>query len=238
MTDNLELWKSVEKTDTTFTKQVNQRGGYTAISPQYQAKMATEKFGPYGHGWGLQESEFDMRLFEATGMVIHKALFFYLLDGNVQTFPISNSICPQTGKEGQKRNDEDWAKKVETNTISKALSRLGFNADIFLGLFDDYEYVETLKTEEAIDKAGDKDAAIIEKQTELKDYVKRQLEAIKEYNEMTTVNGVVKAATRHLQRQKSIPSLAELAEAGILAIVRDATAKKASIGEGEVYPNA
>lgn len=224
--DNLEIWKSVEKTDTTFTKQVNQRGGYTAISPQYQAKMATEKFGPYGHGWGLAESDFDMSMFESTGMVIHKAVFFYLLDGAVITFPISNAINPQMGTGDKKRNDEDWCKKVETNTISKALSRLGFNADIFLGLFEDREYMEALQTEQAIEKAEDKEAEIIKQQEELTAYITNQLDGIKEYQGASAINGVVKVSTRHLERQKAIPALRELAERGLKAIVREATAKK------------
>lgn len=229
--NNIKLWKSVEKTDPSFTKHVAQRGGYTAIDPQYQAKMATEKFGPYGHGWGLQESEFDMRLFEATGMVIHKALFFYLLDGAVTTFPIHNAINPQTGKEGQKRNDEDWCKKVETNTISKALSRLGFNSDVFLGLFDDREYVDQLNTEHDIEKSEDKEATIKAKQAVVIEYVSNQRKAISDFSELNTINGVVKAATRHLTRQKQIVELKDLAERGLTAIVRDAEAKKGSIAE-------
>ena len=227
--DNLKIWKSVEKTDLEFTKTVNQRGGYTSISPQYQAKMATEKFGSYGYGWGLAESDFDMSLFESTGMVIHKAVFFYLLDGAVITFPISNAINPQIGTGDKKRNDEDWPKKVETNTISKALSRLGFNADVFMGLFDDREYVDQLATEQAIEKSEDKDKAIKEKQDELTQYIQKQLAGIEEYSGASAINGVVKVSTRHLERQKSIPALRELAGRGLKAIVRDATAKKAAI---------
>lgn len=227
--DNLDLWKKVEKTDLDFVKQVNQRGGYSAISPQYQAKMATEQFGPYGHGWGLVESDFNMELFESTGMVIHKAVFFYLLDGIVQTFPISNAIKPMTGSGDKQRADEDWCKKVETNTVSKALSRLGFNADVFMGLFDDREYVDQLATEQSINKAEDKEAAVKEKQEELTEYVKKQLDGIKEYSGALAINGVVKVATRHLERQKQIPELKALADKGLIAIVRDATAKKAVI---------
>ena len=64
MNKNLKLWDAVEKTDLQFTKHVNQRGGYTAISPQYQLKCATEQFGAYGAGFGLSVSDFDMSIFE------------------------------------------------------------------------------------------------------------------------------------------------------------------------------
>ena len=43
--------------------------------------------------------------------------------------------------------NDDFAKKVETDTLTKALSKLGFNADIFLGKFDDTKYVEQMKQE-------------------------------------------------------------------------------------------
>ena len=74
---NLDLWNSVEETDLSFAKKVNQRGGYTAISPQYQLKKATEKFGSYGKGFGLCESKFNMSIYEFDGVVIHEAVFFW-----------------------------------------------------------------------------------------------------------------------------------------------------------------
>ena len=43
--------------------------------------------------------------------------------------------------------DDNFAKKLETDTLTKALSKLGFNADIFLGKFDDIRYVEDLNKE-------------------------------------------------------------------------------------------
>ena len=57
-TKNLKLWEAVEKTDPEFTRKVNARGGFTAIGAQYQRKMATEQFGPYGRGWGLESMKF------------------------------------------------------------------------------------------------------------------------------------------------------------------------------------
>jgi hypothetical protein len=43
--------------------------------------------------------------------------------------------------------DDQFAKKVETDTLTKAISKLGFNADIFMGKFDDQRYVEEMKEE-------------------------------------------------------------------------------------------
>lgn len=168
---NLDLWDDVSKTDTEFTKEVNQRGGYTSITPMYQAKCATDKFGMYGKGWGLESSELDYTIFEKSGMVINNAVFFYVIGGEKITFPISNAILAVTGS----RADPDWAKKLETNTLSKALSRLGFNADIFMGMFDDPNYVEFIKFEESINKAEDKSKEIVKKTNELKAWCKKEI---------------------------------------------------------------
>ena len=43
--------------------------------------------------------------------------------------------------------DDNFAKKIETDALTKAISKLGFNADIFMGKFDDVRYVEEMKKE-------------------------------------------------------------------------------------------
>ena len=43
--------------------------------------------------------------------------------------------------------DADFAKKIETDALTKALSKLGFNADVFMGRFDDHKYVEEINAE-------------------------------------------------------------------------------------------
>lgn len=152
---NMAIWDQVSVTDPKQTKTVNQRGGYTAIVPQYQIQQATEVFGPYGKGWGFSSCDLDMSQFEALGLVLVKAVFFYVIDGDKSEFPINNAWAVKQGS----RIDADFAKKAETNTMSKALSKLGFCADVFMGQFDDNEYLqEATKTanvksaESAIDK--------------------------------------------------------------------------------------
>lgn len=219
---NMAIWESVCKTDSEYTKKVNQRGGYTAIDATYQQMKATELFGSYGLGWGLREISYDFTLFEATKMVLCHAVFFYKLNGTEASFPISNAISAMLGAA---KPDEDFCKKLETNTISKALSRLGFSADVFLGLFDDQEYIAQLKTEEAIAKAEDKDAEISAKRTETSDYVLRHIETIKSSKSQNEVKGIAKAATLHLTRQKLILSIADICEKGVAAIARESEAK-------------
>jgi hypothetical protein len=57
----------------------------------------------------------------------------------------------QTTFVGQNKNgvftDEEAPKKSLTDATTKALSMLGFSADVFLGLYDDNKYVNDRKTE-------------------------------------------------------------------------------------------
>ena len=166
MSDNLKLWEAVEKTDPKHTKKANIGGNkVTSIKPQYQIYNATKRWGSYGSKWGFKNIELDFSLInekfynnktegkypnvkvigkeESTvGLVVFKAIFFYP-DGE---FPAINSIGIFTNNERSKI-DDDFAKKVETDSLTKCLSKLGFNADVFMGRFDDIRYVEDMKAE-------------------------------------------------------------------------------------------
>lgn len=142
MTDqtNLRIWSQVEKTNPAHTKRVNQRGGFTAISAAYQIMRATEVFGPIGTGWG----------YDAAPPVFHGDLVFVPVtlwhsgDRNTVYGPMYGGaeVKAQNG-----RLDSDAPKKATTDALTKLLSQLGFNADVFLGRFDDNKYVDDLRAE-------------------------------------------------------------------------------------------
>jgi hypothetical protein len=161
--DNLELWNKVEKTNPKYTKKAKVGGNQiTSISPQFQVMNATEQFGSYGSTWGFKHIELDYSLTSTPttlslvdwntkaetkldtilGLVGFKAVFFYP-DGE---FEIINSIKIFTDNKHSKI-DDNFAKKLETDTLTKALSKLGFNADIFLGKFDDVRYLADVTKE-------------------------------------------------------------------------------------------
>ena len=163
MKDNLELWNSVEKTNPAYTKKAKVGGmQITSISPQYQILNATEKFGSYGGTWGFKDIELDYSITNTPvklsvqdwntkeienidsilGLVGFKATFFYPKG----EFTITNSINIFTDNKHSKI-DDNYCKKIETDALTKALSKLGFNADIFLGKFDDVRYLEEVKKE-------------------------------------------------------------------------------------------
>ena len=143
--DNMKLWNSVCTTDPQYTKRVNQRGGFTAIGAQSQLMEATKMFGPIGTGFGIHDEKFTS--FDSEGLCLYQGNLWYRLidwndDGELYTLPIHSSIKYSVNG----RVDDDFAKKVATDALTKGLSKLGFNADVFLGKFDDNKYVNQLKT--------------------------------------------------------------------------------------------
>ena len=136
--NNLQLWNKVEKTNPKYTKKAKVGGvGITAIAPQYQIMMVTEQFGVYGKTWGFKNIELDYSLIEKYDMVVFKGTFFFPKG----QFEIINSYKLFINN-AKTMLDDNFAKKIETDTLTKAISKLGFNADIFMGKFDDVRYVE------------------------------------------------------------------------------------------------
>ena len=143
MKENLELWRKVEKTNPKYTKQANVGGNkITSIAPQYQIMNVTEQFGSYGKTWGFKNIELDYTLVPEFNLIVFKAIFFYP-DGE---FPTINSIKMFIDN-AKLKIDDNFAKKLETDTLTKAISKLGFNADIFMGKFDDTRYLAEITKE-------------------------------------------------------------------------------------------
>lgn len=137
---NMVLWESVCETDPKYTKKVNQRGGFTAIGAQSQVMKATEMFGAFGYGWGVREERIER--WENCGLVVYQATLWFLQDGKAEEgiIPLHSSIKYSSNG----RIDDDFFKKVATDALTKGLSKLGFNADVFMGMFDDNKYVNQI----------------------------------------------------------------------------------------------
>ena len=192
MTDknNLELWDKVEKTDTDYVKKVSiGKRAYSAIDPMYQLKNATAQFGRYGATWGLKNLEWDSITIGDTILATLSGVFF-TPEGEVDT---ANSIkMSYKTNSGYITVDEDYRKKLMTNTLSKELSRLGFNADVFLGKFDDERYVQSLKdekeqtTKEAAVKRVSEEVGKITDVLALRDYYNENKHLGQEVTELIT----------------------------------------------------
>ena len=75
---------------------------------------------------------------------------FYKLDEAEGRLPINAAIkfayVTNQGK-GYLLIDDEYSKKVQTNALTKGLSTLGFNSDVFEGKFDDDKYIQQMKEE-------------------------------------------------------------------------------------------
>ncbi|EAW8718958.1 hypothetical protein LP27_20505 [Salmonella enterica] len=179
--DNLKLWKDVFKTDERFTTAFSVNGGGTSINGTYMTMIATREFGPKGIGWGVDilEERFDngapiTRTVKGTdgnntwelipdgvgGILtekhhIIKIRLWYIRNG-VRGEEISFGCTPYiySSKHGL-ICDGEATKKSLTDATKKALSALGFCADIFMGLYDNQEYRQKNKAEFALKNASE-----------------------------------------------------------------------------------
>lgn len=111
---------------------------------------------------------------------------------------------------------------------------LGFAADIFLGEFDNPEYVDQVRTEFDIEKAENKETEVESKKAELTDYVRRNIETIKSCASMNELNGATKAVLRHLDRQGKIRDLSAIANNATRAVNTEYERKKEEIGNASI----
>lgn len=136
---NMRIWSAVCRTDPAHTKPVEFGRKFTAIDAHYQIQEATRIFGPVGEGWGYDVGE----LVFADGLVIAPVTLWH--GSRDKSFgPIYGST---TLRDIKGRIDRDAPKKATTDALTKGLSQLGFNADVFLGKFDDNKYVEQVRAE-------------------------------------------------------------------------------------------
>lgn len=151
--NNMQIWNEVSKTDPNYTKEVGYgQRKFTTINAAYQIEQATKLFGPYGSTWGIKSIKNTMiTLDRGQIMVLGKAVFFYTHNGQEHSFKLSSTIMLQEWKEKKQALviESDFAKKLETDILTKALSKLGFAADVFKGRFDDNKYVNELKEEQS-----------------------------------------------------------------------------------------
>lgn len=178
--NNLSLWDSVSKTDPIYTKEAS-KGQYkfTSIAPMYQFKKATEAFGIQGIGWGVKVGSevFQEKEYGTTIILSYDATLFFIYKGDRGEIPIHSSekSCYITsGGKGYMKIDDEVRKKVVTNAKTKGLSELGFNADVFMGMFDNPNYVDYRNFEEQLDKADDREAETKTKITELNEWCKKE----------------------------------------------------------------
>jgi len=138
--NKMRIWDAVCKTAPEYTKKMTHGAKLTTICAYSQFQEATRLWGPYGEGWGSTVIETS---YPPNKTVVHHLSFWYDGDKNktIETFG-------QSDLETKYGSDSDSHKKAQTDGETKALSKLGFNADVFLGRFDDNNYIKARTQEE------------------------------------------------------------------------------------------
>ncbi|WJV61040.1 exodeoxyribonuclease VIII-like protein [Pectobacteriaceae bacterium C52] len=221
--ENLSIWKRVQRTDSKYTKALSGAGfDGTSINSEYMIMRATEIFGPVGTGWGyhvieekmipgapLSEALYDDNkkfigtrlLRDADGSLISelnhslKILFWYVTHMDKRAEVESYGATPylMKTKNGIKA-DSEVVKKSLTDAIKKALSLLGFSADVWLGMHDNPEYLADNKVEFDIKNASDKASDVVRLRAELDEKLSRvanTLENSVSQNEATKVYSTI-----------------------------------------------
>ncbi len=191
---NMQIWNRVEKTDTRYTKDAKVGGQQiTSLNGTAMIMKATEVFGPagIGFGWKVLEERFDpgIEVFigegdkrSSLGFTSNHTVriaFWFMSDGQrgeIESYGCTNYIYKASYG---MLTDGEAPKKSLTDAIKKALSSLGFSADVFLGLFDDKDYVNALADEQAIEQAEDQAAEEDRQKQERLDYIASVIESLK-----------------------------------------------------------
>ena len=137
----MQIWDKLKKTDPKYTKPFGKFGKeLTTVDPQYQIQMMTSMFGPVGKGW-----KYIVQYKYLDGLVFAEVSIKYYLDSKWYEYGPVCSVQNLSKKNGSL--DDEAPKKAMTDAMTKAFSHLGMSADVFLGMFDDSKYVESLKKE-------------------------------------------------------------------------------------------
>jgi hypothetical protein len=189
---NMRIWSLVDKTAPSATKAAKVGGmNITSLNGLHMIMRATEVFGPVGIGFGWQvlEERFDQGApiiggkegAEVTAITLShtvRILFWFMQDGKRGEFEQYGCTKALYKSSYGAITDEEAPKKSLTDAIKKSLSMLGFSADVYLGLFDDKDYVDQRKDQEAIETAEDKHAEEEKQQQSRLDYIKSVLDCM------------------------------------------------------------
>ena len=135
---NMKHWDNLSKSDPKYLKQVSFGSrSFTAIDPQYQVRMMTEEFGAVGEGWGWHNTTEVVHVSNGDSAVLAHVSVWHGTPAN--TFgPFTG--CRKFFDVAKSRMAEDAPKMAVTDGLTKALSHLGCNADVFLGEMDGNKY--------------------------------------------------------------------------------------------------
>lgn len=225
-TDNLNIWKRVQRTDPRFTKPL-EGVGYTgtSINSNYMIMRATEIFGPIGEGWSyevIEEKFLDGKPLTEPVMENNKQVALrYLRDAGGSLFCEQNHSIKilfwYMTKSGKKAKFESYGatpyryqtqygikvdgevlKKSLTDAIKKALSMLGFSSDVYMGMHDNPEYLIKNKLEFEIKAASENAEDSVRMRAELDEKFTRNTETMRTAVSQNELRGITSTLSREM----------------------------------------
>ena len=135
---NMAIWNKLAKSDPKYLKKVSFGSrSFTAIDPQYQVMKMTEQFGPVGDGWGWHNTTEVVNLANGDSAVLAHVTVWHGTPSN--SFGAFTG-CRKFFDAAKGRMAEDAPKMAVTDGLTKALSHVGCDADVFLGKMDGNKY--------------------------------------------------------------------------------------------------
>lgn len=199
---NLDIWNQFETTDTRFTKKMDTGAKLTSINPEWQIKQFTEQFGPCGQGWGFSVTYSEIvegavmmhrDLNDADGQPINfgpskvhtaRIELWYMSGGERRAIEGTGHTRFVYMTKWGPTTDEEYEKKSITDGLTKAMSMLGMGGDVRMGQFDDREYVDALKRDEAMEGAADKQAEAIQQRKDFDEWFDKTISLIADSGSM------------------------------------------------------
>jgi len=135
---NMDIWNNLAPSDPKYLKKISFGArSFTAIDPQYQVMKMTEQFGPVGEGWGWHSTTEVVNVSNGDSAVLAHVTVWHGSPAN--TFGAFTG-CRKFFDAAKSRMAEDAPKMAVTDGLTKALSHIGCDADVFLGKMDGNKY--------------------------------------------------------------------------------------------------
>ncbi len=135
---NMDIWDKICESDPKYLKKISfGPRSFTAIDPQYQVMKMTEQFGPVGIGWGWDNNTEVVNVSNGDSAVLaHVTVWHTSRENKFGPFTGCRKFFDAT----KVRLAEDAPKMAITDGLTKALSHIGCDAHVFLGIMDGNKY--------------------------------------------------------------------------------------------------
>ncbi len=153
---NTDIWDDLGRTDPKHTKQFSRAGGFkgTAIKPIWIIHRLTERFGPCGEGWGINEPTFQVVHGHNNEVLVYCTVSGWHGRESRQVWGVGGDkvVTHIKANEQYKRperweNDDEAFKKAFTDAVGNAFKFIGVGADVHMGQFEDSKYVREVEAE-------------------------------------------------------------------------------------------